>query len=223
MTAEKMKRVERILLRMNVDLTRAIQICGSIGRNILDEERHEFCALVKYVENVQDGIVKLDNIKKTIFPKLDEFPETSQNDEETSWKSLKAMRSRLAHAYDNINPEILRETVVDDFPRLTALLRLLQFMKLESGKIRVGFRAGLWRTLPRVDSGGNLGAGNSIPCIMFEESGEAVCVRIGRIADDKMAIRTSKGIIEVTEISLVDPDDGDSVERLWPSDAGIRK
>ena len=88
MTAEKMKRVERILLRMNVDLTRAIQICDSIGRSILDEERHEFWALVKYVENVQDGIVKLDNINKTIFPKLDEFPETSQNDEETSWKSL---------------------------------------------------------------------------------------------------------------------------------------
>ena len=223
MTAEKMKRVERILLRMNVDLTRAIEICESIGRSILDEKRHEFWALVKYIENVQDGIVKLDNINKTIFPKLDEFPETSQNDEETSWKSLKGMRSRLAHAYDNINPEILWETVIDDFPRLTSLLRLLQFMKLESGKIRVGFRAGLWRTLPRVDSGENLGAGNSIPCIMFEESGEAACVRIGRIADDKMAIRTSKGIIEVTEISLVDPDDGDSVERLWPSGAGIRK
>ena len=216
MTFEKIQQIERIINRMSVDLTRSVHICDEHGRAILNEERHEFWALVKYVENVQDGIVKLDNINNTIFPRLIEFPESSRHPTETSWKSLKGMRSRLAHAFDNINHEILWSTVTDDFPILVSLLKVLQFVILDRGHVRFGFKAGLWRKLPTVARNEILGAGNSIPCIMFEENGNAVCVRIGRIADDKMTVWTSKGEIRVREIALVDPDDNNSAERLWP-------
>ena len=216
MTSEKMQRIEKIVQRMNLDITRSMQICDSYGRDILDEGCHEFWALVKYVENVQEGIVQLDNINKTIFPRLIEFPENSQHDTETSWKSLKGMRSRLAHAYDNIDHEILWLTVTDDFPILGSLLKVLQFITPDRGNVRVQFKAGLWRALTMVVQGETLSAGNSIPCIMFENNGEAVCVRIGRIADDKMTLWTSKGHILITKIYLVDPEDDDSIEHLYP-------
>ena len=72
--------------------------------------------------------------------------------------------------------------------------------------------------LPKITPGEPPGVGNSIPTIMFHENGHAVCVRIGRIADDKLTISTSQGNIQVTDIALVDPHDNDSVERLWPLD-----
>ena len=216
MTLENIQRIKNSVQRMTVDVSRSIQICDEFGRDILDEDRHEFWALVKYVENVQDGIVQLDNINKTIFPKLIEFPETSHHDAETSWKSLKGMRSRLAHAFDHIDHEILWSTVTVDFPTLGSLLNVLQFFSLDHGHVEFGFKAGLWRALPKVVQGEALGSGNSIPCIMFDENGDAVCVRIGRIADDKMTIWSSKGAIQVGEIALVDPEDNNSIERLWP-------
>ena len=215
MTPQKVQRIEEILQRMKLDLDRSTRICESHGRDLLNDERDEFWALVKYVENVQEGIVQLDNINKTIFPRLVEFPETSQHDSETSWKSLKGMRSRLAHAYDSIDHEILWSTATVDFPRLSSLLRLLQFIRQDRGNISFGFKAGLWRTLPRVEPGEPLAAGNSIPCILFEESGDAVCVRIGREADNKMTLQTSKGSVNIEGITLVDPDDPTSVEHLW--------
>ena len=149
MTLEKLERIERILQRMNLDLTRSIRICEEFGRDILNEERDQFWALIKYIENVQDGIVQLDNINKTVFPRLLEFPEKSADNTETSWKSLKGMRSRLAHAFNNIDHEIVWSTVTHDFPKLVFLLNVLQFVRLESGAVQINFKAGLWRTLPK--------------------------------------------------------------------------
>ena len=74
MTSAHLEEIEKILQQMNVDLERSIKICNEAGREILNEERHEFWALTKYTENVQEGIVRLDNINKTIFPRLLEFP-----------------------------------------------------------------------------------------------------------------------------------------------------
>ena len=221
MTPEKIQRMQRILQRMNLDLARSVGICRDFGREILNEERHEFWALIKYMENVQDGVVQLDNINKTVFPRLLEFPEKSEDSTGASWQSLKGMRNRLAHAFDNIDHEIVWSTVTLDFPRLGALLEVLQFIRIEDGAIRFGFRAGLWRALPKVAQGEALGSGNSIPTIMFDESGDAICVRIGRIEDDKVAFWTSEGKIQITEIALVDPHDNDSIERLWPTDKEI--
>ena len=220
MTSETLERIERTLERMKVDLDRSMRIAEKFGQDILNEERDEFWSLIKYIENVQDGIVTLDNINKTIFPRLLEFPARSRDDKETSWQSLKGMRSRLAHAFDNINHEIVWVTVNFDFPKLVSLLEVLQFTRIENGAVRLGFKVGLWRSLPEVMEGDILGPGNSIPTIMFDEHGDAVCVRIGRISDDKMAMSTSKGNIQVSQIALVDPHDNNSTERLWPKDRG---
>ena len=42
------------------------------------------------------------------------------------WSFMKAMRNRLVHAYFNVDPQILLDTVLDDLPPLkTALQRLV--------------------------------------------------------------------------------------------------
>lgn len=212
MTPKKLKRVEAILQRMEVDLTRATRLAERVGREILNEDQDDFWALVKYMENVQDGIVQLDNINKTVFPELVEFPEKGCATE-TSWKSLKGMRSRLAHAFDNINHEIVWSTVKSDFPRLAELLKVLHVGMAADGGI--SFNVGLLRSLPHVKVGEALEASNSIPTILFHERGYASCVRIGMISDSKIVIVPSKGEMLVRGISLVDPKDN-SIERLWP-------
>ena len=216
MTAEDIAKIEKILKRMKVDLLRAIQLSHDMGKSILDEERHEFWALVKYAENVQDGIVQLDNINKTIFPCLLEFPERSANETETSWKSLKGMRSQLAHAFDNINHNILWGTATQDFPKLTELLDVLQIIRTERGTLNISFKVGIWRSLPNVKDGERLKGGNSIPTILFDETGEAVCVRIGRASDKTVVISSTQGMLKMQQITLVDPEDKDETELLWP-------
>ena len=217
MTAADLEKIEKILQRMKIDLERSIKVCHETGRAILNEERHEFWALVKYTENVQEGIVQLDEINKTIFPRLIEFPERSAKRTETSWKDLKGMRSRLAHAFDNIDHEILWDTATHDFLRLAELLAILQIIRIEGGAINFSFKAGILRKLPKVKEGERLEGGNSIPTIMFDENGEAICLRIGLIADDRIVVNSSKEGFKMEKILLVDPKDERLTEQLWPT------
>ena len=74
LTETDLQEVRSIAQQMRLNLARAIAICRETGKQILDEDRHEFWALAKYVENVQEAIVRLDNKNNTVLPKLVEFP-----------------------------------------------------------------------------------------------------------------------------------------------------
>ena len=206
MTDSDLREVRSIAQQMRVDLDRAITICQDTGKEILDEDRHEFWALVKYVENVQEAIIRLDNKNSTILPKLVEFPERSDDRKQTTWKSLKGMRSRLAHAFEHVNHDILWDTVNSQFPVLERLLRVLQFDRITHGRLSWSFKAGLWRRLPAVDPGGPLDGSNSIPAIIFDDKGVAMCIRFGRVADDKIAIYSTTQGLSLTRIDLLDSD-----------------
>ena len=86
MTEAGLEEVRSITQQMRVNAVRAITICQETGEEILDEDRHEFWALVKYVENVQEAIVKLDSKNSTVLQKLIEFPERSDDWTQTTWK-----------------------------------------------------------------------------------------------------------------------------------------
>lgn len=202
---------------MRVNLARATAICREMGKDILDEDRHEFWALVKYVENVQEALVQLDNKNGTILQRLNEFPERSTDRAETTWKSLKGMRSRLAHAFENIDHDILWDTANNQFPVLERLLRVLQFGRVSQGKWSWSFKAGLWRRLPIVAPNGRLDGSNSIPAIVFDDRGAAMCVRFGRIADDKIAMHSTTHGLSLASIRLMDPDGEAPPETLWPT------
>ena len=203
-TEEDLQHVRRIADRMLLDLRRARRMCDLVGRSVLNENLDEFWALVKYVENVQDGIVQLDNKNGTVFPKLIEFPETSNDRGETTWKSLKGMRSRLAHAFDHIDHDILWDTVNQDFPRLQALLEVVHFARCENGRFAWQLQVGRWRRLPPVTSSQALDGTNSIPALVFDERGRAMCLRIGRIADDQIAIAATNHGFSIQKIALHD-------------------
>ena len=190
-------------------------ICQETGEEILDEDRHEFWALVKYVENVQEAVVQLDSKNSTVLQKLIEFPERSDDRTQTTWKSLKGMRSRLAHAFEHIDHDILWDTVNNQFPTLERLLGVLLFNRIARGRLLLSFKVGVWRQLPAVVAGERLDGSNSIPAIVFDERGVAMCLRFGRVSDDKIEIYSTTQGVSVMRIGLFDPD-GEVSELLWP-------
>ena len=215
MTEAGLEEIRSITQQMRVNVVRAIAICQETGEEILDESRHEFWALVKYAENVQEAVVQLDSKNSTVLQKLIEFPERSDDRTQTTWKSLKGMRSRLAHAFEHIDHAILWDTVNNQFPTLERLLGVLQFNRIASGCLSSLFQVGVWRRLPAVVAGERLDGSNSIPAIVFAERGVAMCLRFGRVADDKMAIDSTRQGLSVMNISLLEPD-GEVSELLWP-------
>ena len=217
MTEAALEEVRSIAQRMRLNLARAIAICQETGKEILNEDRHEFWALVKYVENVQESIVQLDNRNNTILPKLIEFPESSDDRTQATWKGLKGMRSRLAHAFEHIDHDILWDTVNNQFPVLERLLGVLQFNRIVHGRLSWRFKVGVWRRLPAVVRGGRLDGSNSIPTIIFDDRGVAMCVRFGRVADDQIAMYSTTQGLSLGGIHLLDPDGEAPPERLWPT------
>ena len=216
MTEAGLEEVRSITQQMRVNVVRAIAICQETGKEILDEDRHEFWALVKYVENVQEAVVQLDNKNSTVFQKLIEFPERSDDRTQTTWKSLKGMRSKLAHAFEHIDHGILWDTVNNQFPTLERLLGVLLFNRIARGHLLLSFKVGVWRRLPAIVAGEPFDGSNSIPAIVFDERGVAMCLRFGRVADDKIAIYSTTQGVSVMEIGLLDPDGGEAPELLWP-------
>ena len=217
LTDADLEQIRSIAQKMQINLARATAICREVGKDILNEDRHEFWALVKYVENVQEALVQLDNKNDTILPRLNEFRERSNDRTETTWKSLKGMRSRLAHAFENINHNILWETANNQFPVLEGLLRVLQFGRVTQGKGSWSFKVGLWRRLPVAVPGGRLDGSNSLPAIFFDDRGVAMCVRIGRVADDRIAMHSTADGVSLGSIRLMDPDGEAPPETLWPT------
>ena len=217
MTETGLEEVRSIAQEMRLNLARAVAICRETGKDILDEARHEFWALAKYVENVQEAIVRLDNKNRTILPRLNEFPERSEDRTLTTWKSLKGMRSKLAHKFEDIDHDILWDTVTNQFPILERLLAVLQFHRVTQGQLStLSLQVGIWRGLPAVAPGRRLDGTNSIPAIVFDHSGIAMCVRFGRIADDKIAISSTAQGFALEGIHLVDPNVEEPPEVLWP-------
>ena len=217
MTEAGLQEVRSITQQMRVNVGRAIAICQKTGKEILDEDRDEFWALVKYVENVQEAIVQLDRKNSTILQKLIEFPERSDDRTQTTWKSLKGMRSRLAHAFEHIDHGILWDTVNNQFPTLEELLGVLQFNRIVRGCLSWSFKVEMWRRLPAVVAGERLDGSNSIPAIIFDERGVAMCLRFGRVADDRMAIYSTTQGVSVMSIRLLDPDGEAPDEVLYQS------
>ena len=119
MTKEKIAEVKTWVKRMGINLARAITLAARMPPADLQESNDLFWALVKYTENVQESAKQLDAINNGIFPALIEISEGD-------WRGLKGMRDRLAHAFWNIDPQILWSTVTEDFPDLYALLATLR-------------------------------------------------------------------------------------------------
>ena len=92
---------------------------------------------------------------------------------------------------------------------------MLQFNRIANGNLSSSFKVGVWRRLPAVVAGECLDGSNSIPAIIFDERGVAMCLRFGRIADDKIAMYSTTQGVSVRKIRLWDPDGEGSPEVLY--------
>ena len=118
-TRNHVAKAEEWLTRTLLHAERAVELSESLSLERLDESSDLCWALVKYVENVEESVKQLDNLNENIFPALREFSEVT-------WSQIKGMRDRLVHQFWRIDPQILWQTVTEDFPVLIALIRSLK-------------------------------------------------------------------------------------------------
>ena len=219
MTTERLAEVGDWLENMNRHLEKAVQLSNRIDGDNLDESDDLFWALVKYAENVQECILQLDKINSTILLVLDEIPEEASADIGFIWKGMKGMRQRLAHDFREIDPEILWQTVTNDFPILQSLVSkvIVPETSFRDGEFGVRFNAGAFRTMPVIEEKEVFKPGNSMIALYFDKRHKAQCVRIARVDDRTVKLAPSDDITFTNvNFSLVDQDG--TVEQLggWP-------
>ena len=222
MTMVKLVEVRDWLDNMNRYLEKAIELSRRMDGGKLDESDDLFWALVKYAENVQECIIQLDSVNGTILPAFDEVPLEANAEAGFSWKGMKGMRQRLAHDFRKIDPEILWQTVTDDFPILFYLTShvVLAEASAQDGRLQIKFRVKEFRTLPAFQEQEGFKSGNSMIALFFDGSHKAQCVRIARVDDRTVRFKSSDDItLTKMSVSLIDHDG--TVEQLgdWPSSA----
>lgn len=171
--------------RMCLNAHRAAQLASQLQPSDLHEDNHLFWALAKYAENVTESIKQLDNLNKTILPLLVEIPVDSEVEGDATWKDLKGMRDRLSHQFWNIDPDILRETAIKDFPKLVEFLSTVRVVSTPIKKGQIfstgSFQGSELLNLPEVKLEEGPKPGNSLVNLWFdEEDGACQVFRIGR-------------------------------------------
>ena len=174
-TVETISDVKTWLDRMGVNAFRAMELANSMSKQDLAESNDLFWALVKFTENVEESAVQLDKINKRIFPELVELGAEK-------WQNLKGMRSRLAHAFWNINPDILWATIKEDFPNLHDLLSTIVVIDepwddWETRSVLVPTDQLL--SLPDIEEGRLAISGQSIVIMGFAPNGRVRVFRVG--------------------------------------------
>ena len=79
------------------------------GRSDLDSDRMLLLSLTKDIEIIGEAASKLSQETRDKYPNI-------------PWASIIAMRNRLIHAYFDIDPDRVWDTVKDDLPPLIAEL-----------------------------------------------------------------------------------------------------
>ena len=169
--------------RMLTNAHRALDLAGRMAVDDCNESNDLFWALAKYAENVQESITQLDSINNKILSRLIEIPAESEADGDTTWSDLKGMRIRLAHKFWDIDPGVLWWTVVDDFPKLIALLSKMRIHPepmAKQGQIAIPFRGEDLLSLPLSDERSKPVPGKSLLFLWFDEDGDFQVFRVAR-------------------------------------------
>ncbi len=187
MTSDKIAEIKTWLERMQVNAARAIKLSDRMSPDDMEECNDLFWALAKYTENVEESVIKLDDINKGIYPSLVEL-------EQEIWKGLKGMRSRLAHAFWNIDPQILWSTVTKDFPDLMSLLSSIIVIDKPVGdyeEIDFTFETQRLLGLPDVASGSAVQAGHSILALCFGHNGRVGVFRVAHQGTNRLLMHSN--------------------------------
>lgn len=107
------QRDDRIRLRHMLDrASEAIAIAGTRRREDLDKDRLLELGLVRLVETIGEAAAKVTDDFQAEHPQI-------------PWPQVVAMRNRLVHGYDDIDLDVLWDTIQDDLPSLVKELTKL--------------------------------------------------------------------------------------------------
>ena len=172
---------------------RAVKLAGQCERVPLATD-DVFWALAKYAENVQESLVQIDNANATVLPTLTAVPESS-------WRDLKGMRNRLAHKFWDIDPQILWQTITEDFPALIALLSNLAIASAACdfpNAPTASFLGKQVKGLERAEAGGKLTPRNSLTLLQIDNSGQAWAFSLSIGTNNEVLIAsTREGMVPV--------------------------
>lgn len=175
---------------MKLNASRAITLSKKVQFDDMNESNDLFWSLVKYVENVQDCTLQLDNMKRSILEALDEIPIRSEQGEDLTWKNMINMRVILAHKSWDIDNDILWGTVVSDFPVLNRLLSRLVFDESAENpnSPTFSFLVKRFLDLPLSQPGDESLLGNYLVLVSFNSKGKARCLRIAKRSNSQLAV-----------------------------------
>ena len=187
MTKNNIAKVKTWLERMQINVSRAIDLSNRMSRDEMVESNDLFWALAKYTENVQESAKELDRINEKIYPALIEF-------DMDTWQALKGMRDVLVHQFWNINSQILLSTVTEDFPVLLSLLStIIVFEKpIDDGEsVSLDFETERLLGLPDIAPGSAVVAGQGIICLVFGHRGKVGVIRVGHYGTGKLLMHAN--------------------------------
>ena len=166
---------------------RALGLVGQC-RTVPSKDDHDFWALVKYAENVQEAATQIDNINNTVFQALAAIPRGD-------WQDLKGMRNRLAHKFWDIDPEVLWQTVTEEFPELIALLTNLQICEKPCqfpNAPSATFTGKQFKDLQPTEPGRNLTPRNSLTFLAIDKEARAWALSLARGTNGRLLIASSR-------------------------------
>ncbi len=100
-------------LRHMIDYAReAVQMCKGCVREDLDRDRMLNLSLVRLIEIVGEAASRVSEALQLARP-------------EVPWRKIAGTRNRLVHGYDDVNFDILWNTIQDDLPPLIDQLQII--------------------------------------------------------------------------------------------------
>lgn len=87
----------------------AVKMAQGKQRSDLDQERMLELSLVRLIEIVGEAATRVNESTKVKYPSI-------------PWVQIAGMRNRLVHGYDQVDLDVLWDTVQDDLPTLIAEL-----------------------------------------------------------------------------------------------------
>ena len=100
-------------LRHMIDYAReAVQMCEGCVREDLDRDRMLNLSLVRLIEIVGEAASRVSEALQLAHP-------------EVPWRKIAGTRNRLVHGYDDVNFDILWNTIQDDLPPLIDQLQTI--------------------------------------------------------------------------------------------------
>ena len=108
-----MKRDDSTRIKHMLDAAREIMTFkAGRGKDDMQRDRVLMLALVKEVESIGEAAAKVSEERREQLPDI-------------PWRAIIGMRNRLIHAYDEIDADVLWDTISNDIPQLIEILERL--------------------------------------------------------------------------------------------------